>query len=666
VPERIVRKVLDLGPHPVLIARYGFHHLLASRRRRNLRRRYSELVAAAPQGVLLEMPPLVLPSVHELPVPLRPAAERIRREANHVLDHCVDILGSGLTALGEQIDWLLDFRSGYRWPRRFYQDVTPTRLDDTSDAKVPWELSRSHHLLTLARAACLFEDERYAEELERQLRSWLEENPPGKGINWTNPMEVALRAVNWVWAARTLEQFRPLERQLRADLGAALFVHARHIETNLEGTPQLRSNHYLSDILGLLVVGATLHGHSAPRRFFRKATHAFEREILQQVHDDGIGFEASLPYHGLALEIFLLATVIAGWRGHTFSASYRTRLGRMLAASLSLRHPGGRWPQIGDSDSGRVLPAGFARPASIDNLLWLGAALLGEARPDPAAPHEEVAWTLGIDPWLRASRPAHVAEPRSCNFPHGGFFALSAECAHVVVRCGDVGQNGNGGHAHNDLLSFELSYGTPLVVDSGTYVYTSDPVSRNAFRSTAAHNTVVVANAEINPFVAHELFKLRQVAHPRLDLWEERRGEVRLIASHDGYRRLEPAVVHRRSFSLDRTSGELQLRDELLGKGRQDAQSFLHLAPGTRVRRTGEGAFQLTRDAFVVDLDWWGMDRVDVAEGWVSDSFGTREPAPALVAEVSGGLPLSFGYRFSPSRRHGAAEEQPSLAATSH
>ena len=71
-----------------------------------------------------------------------------------------------------------------------------TRLDDDSDAKVPWELSRGHQMLTLARAACLFEDHRYADELERQLDSWLQDNPPGVGINWVNAMEVALRAVN--------------------------------------------------------------------------------------------------------------------------------------------------------------------------------------------------------------------------------------------------------------------------------------------------------------------------------------------------------------------------------------------------------------------------------------------------------------------------------------
>ena len=64
-----------------------------------------------------------------------------------------------------------------------------TRLDDPSDAKVPWELSRGHQLLTLARAARLTADGRSA-ELYAQLTSWLDSNPPDTGINWVTPMEV--------------------------------------------------------------------------------------------------------------------------------------------------------------------------------------------------------------------------------------------------------------------------------------------------------------------------------------------------------------------------------------------------------------------------------------------------------------------------------------------
>ncbi|MBD0291466.1 MAG: alginate lyase family protein, partial [Thermoleophilia bacterium] len=554
-----------MGPHPVAVARSLSHAATRRGRQRILKRTYASRVARPPLAATLTVPALDLPPAHELPPHLADPAELIRTEAEEILAHRVDLLGSGLVSLGEEIDWHRDFKSGHRWPVAFYQDVAVTRLDDESDAKVPWELSRGHQLLTLARAARLFEDERFSLELERQLGSWIEANPPGFGINWTNAMEVGLRGVNWIWVLATLGGRRPLDPETRRSVTRSLQCHGRHIAANLEASPWLRSNHYLGDLLGLLALGASLEGDPAAGRWLRFAHRELEHEIQGQVHPDGLGFEASLPYHGLALEIFLLAKHVAERARVPFSPAYHARLRRMLEASRAVRHPDGRLPNFGDNDSGRVLPAGFARPLTHDHLLWLGSALLASDRPLPGEPHEEVAWTLGVDRWRACRERDAAAPPTSSAFPDGGVYVLRGERAHAVVRCGDVGQRGNGGHAHNDALAFELSAPGPLVLDSGTYAYTSDPAARNAFRATAAHSTVAVAGAEINPIDETALFELEGAARPVVELWEEGGERVRLVASHDGFCRVTPPVVHRRTFVLERAGGGLEVVDELLG-----------------------------------------------------------------------------------------------------
>jgi hypothetical protein len=660
----VAKKADRIGARPILILQEFVHHALTRRRRRRLRTRYSVVVAAQTAIPELRLPPLALSAADELPHPLAGAAARIRREAEQILEHRVDLLGSGLFSLGTVIDWHSDFKSNYRWEPTFYQDLEVTRLDDTSDAKVPWELSRGHHLLTLARAARLFREERFALELERQLASWLDANPAGHGINWTNPMEIAIRAVNWIWAIRTLEGWRRLEPSVRSAVTASLQVHGRHIAENLEGTPSLRSNHYLANVLGLLVIGAVLDRDPAADRFVRSARRAMEREILRQVHDDGVGFEAALPYHALALEMLLVARVAIGWTGSSFSAKFDDRLTKMLAASCALQHPGGRWPQIGDGDSGRILPAGFARPATVDHLLWTGAEILGTRRPLSGPPHEEVAWTLGLEAWHHADQLIPGNDGGAAAFPKGGFFVLRAGHTHVVARCGDVGQNGNGGHAHNDLLSFELSCGDPLVVDSGTYLYTADPKARNVFRSTGAHNTVVVSGEEINPLPVAELFTLRQAARPKVEEWDVGPGRVRLVVSHDGYRRLKPAAIHRRTFTLDNSTDALAVVDELLGQGLQHAESLIHLAPSVGANRTGNDQFRLELADGAVSVAFFGFERVEQTEGWVSDSYGTRSRAPLLIGHVSGELPLRFGYRFEPVS--GPRPAEPAVRERSH
>lgn len=656
-----------LGPRPLLIARYVTHQVVHRAQLRRLRSTYAKRVTGSgvPGGVL-RPPRIDLPPLEQLEPPLRATAERVRAEADDVRAHTIDLLGSGPVALGAQIDWHQDFKSGYRWPALPYWSLQVTRLDDDSDAKVAWDLSRGHQLLTLARGACIYRDGAYADELEAQLASWLDANPPGVGINWANAMEVGLRAVNWLWAIGTLETWRPLERALRERVTAALEAHARHIAANLEGTPFLRSNHYLADVLGLLAIGASIDGPAA-RRWFDFGRAQLVREIERQVHDDGVCFEASLPYHGLTMEMYLIGAQLAASAGAPMPTAFCERLGRMLDVSAAVRHGDGRIPAFGDGDGGRVLPGGCARPATHDHLLWLGAVLLDRARPLPGQPDPEVAWTLGAPAWRRAATLAGPAPAPPAAFPAGGIYVLDGGGAHAVVRCGGVGQNGNGGHAHNDLMSFELSYrGMPLVVDSGTYSYTADPAARNEMRAAAAHNGVVVDGLDPNPIDPRWLFRLRQLANPAVIEWRKDAGGARLVAEHDGYRRLERPLTHRRTLALDAARGSLSVSDELLGSGRHQARAPLHLAPGTTVARSGERSFELERGGERARIDFWPESlAVEVEEGWFAPTYGVRERAPVLVARLDAEAPVSFGYTIAAAAGAGAAPEPASLAEAS-
>lgn len=634
--------VAQMGPHPVKIARTAL--FLADRRRRQ-----GALQPAPPtdhSASLRPLPQIDIPPIADLPDVLRPSAERLCLEADQVIAHRMRFLGSEDVDLGAEIDWAKDFKSGYRWPDLWYRDLEITRLDDDSDAKVPWELSRGHQLLTLARAGRLTGERRYADELSRQIESWLRANPPYVGINWGNAMEAGIRAVNWIWVLKTLDP-SSLEPALRARIAKSLRDHGLFIEANIEGTPYLRSNHYLADLLGLLGIGIALDAPEAAR-WTRVAVRGFEREIRREVHDDGVSFEASLPYHGLVLEMLLTAKMMADQAGVGFSAGFDRRLRLMLDVCRSVRHPTGRVPIFGDQDSGRVLPAGFGRQPSFDHLLDVGGAVL-EVQLSPAAPHEEVLWTLGIDAWQSAqSHRDAPAPPRA--FPDGGLYVLSSDSLHVVVRTGDENQHPGGGHSHNDLLSFELSCEVPIVVDSGTYSYTFDVEARNAFRSTIAHNVVSVDGEELQPLDRRRVFELKPFAKARVLNWSDDGSRVVLVAEHDGYCRLSPPVLHRRRFELDRGRGSLSIVDELEGGGEHEVAAFFHLAPGAAVD-LAESGWEIRLAGRSIGFQLEGEGEVKVEEGWVSDSYGRRERAPVVVTRWRGALPTRFSHSFALTAR---------------
>ena len=88
----------------------------------------------------------------------------------------------------------------------------------------------------------------------------------------------------------------------------SLWQHLLFIEAHSEFSFLVRSNHYLSNIVGLTTLSAYLDGPygAAVERYAR----AVQREILIQTYPDGGDFEASTGYHVLVAQMFLHSLVV--------------------------------------------------------------------------------------------------------------------------------------------------------------------------------------------------------------------------------------------------------------------------------------------------------------------------------------------------------------------
>jgi hypothetical protein len=73
-------------------------------------------------------------------------------------------------------------------------------------------------------------------------------------------------------------------------------------------------------------------------------------------------------------------------------------------------------------------------------------------------------------------------------FPDFGLYLFRSERLYLAIRCGAIGLNGRGAHAHNDQLAIELAIdGADWIRDPGSYVYTASRRWRDAYRSVTAH-----------------------------------------------------------------------------------------------------------------------------------------------------------------------------------
>ena len=625
------------------------------RRTKRLRSHFDQIVCSVPDGATLRLEHIDIPSREQIPEPLAASADNILVEAQEIIEHRMSFLGSGPLDYGPKIDWLRDPVTGFRWPTCLHFDIQVTDPSTPDDVKRVWELSRGHQLLTLARASRLdpVNDLPYIAEMVAQLDSWIDANPVGRTVNWTNAMEAGIRAANWLTAIGIAGADRFPEAALER-VTRCLQMHGRFIFNHLEGSPRMRSNHFVGDLLGLTMLGASIKGDGDAAVWLEASEKWFPREVSGQVYEDGCDFEASLPSHGLVLEMFVLilrSLEALGWRA---DPDTRDRLRSMVSVAAAVRHPDGRTPQFGDCDSGRVLPSGFGRSPSLDPIIWIAAVVLGMGRPFDGIPDPEIAWTLGLNEWHRSEAGPPMASELPDHFSKGGLYVLRGGGSQIVVDCGDVGQSGNGGHAHNDALSFEWSIdGFPVVVDPGTFAYTSDSEARTQMRSTSAHATPQIDEIEINPIDPERPFQLDEKVAPRVDSFSVDNKRAALVASHAAYMRLPQPVGITRSICLDRRTGSFTVTDHLAGVGQHKVSIPLPLSPNWMVLNRESNGCVLNGPGPSVQVKLDGAATLKVEEGWYSPTFGTRQKTRRIVAAGSLDLPATITMEISRAGEQG-------------
>lgn len=495
-------------------------------------------------------------------------------------------LGYGTVGLGFPPRWNHDFVSDADWPR------IPITLQgsirhDGSDVKVPYELSRLQFLPVLAKAHRLTGEERYRQSARSLLSDWIAQNPVGVGINWTVAMEAALRAMSICFLLDLLWPIRSDEQRWLQQVTHSLWQHLVYIEAHNEFSHLVRSNHYLSNIVGLYCLSLFLEGKGIEGRR-RLYARRIEREIFHQVYEDGGDHESSTGYHVLVTQMFTAAMLLMRTQGIGSTARYCTRLRTMYRLLGELANHEGELPMIGDCDDGRVellfddlrqmlmLPVDKRTSLRVPNLVGIGSALFAQTE----GMFEDAKW-YGLS--IQQQKDASSARRNLTVFPQSGLAVARNGETEVVFCAMPNGIHGKGSHTHNDKLSIVLRVaGRELFCDSGTCCYTRDANTRNRFRTTAAHNTIMVDNLEQNEiwFDRNALFILSDEAgvSPIKSVATDRQPAC--CAAHFGYRNI--GVMHSRTVRLPEKKLAI-VEDALIGEGLHTVHANFHLDPAWEI-----------------------------------------------------------------------------------
>jgi hypothetical protein len=549
-----------------------------------------------------------------------PYAAEVGRLADLVLAHRFPLLGAGIET-GPKIDWRKDYLHGVSTSPAYFARMPYLDFNRCGDHKVIWELNRHQHLVLLAQARLLTGRAEYLGEICEEIRSWLEQNPYPKGINWASALEVALRALSWLWVDHLVGEQMPPE--LREKFHDRLYIHGVHLASNLS-VYFAPNTHLLGEAVALHALGVFL-GESGWRA---KGAEVVEREAALQVRDDGAYFEQSTYYHVYALDMLLFHAALQPQQD-----AYRERLRRMARFLQAVAGPQREIPFIGDDDGGRFFHP-YGRHARFGRATLAACAAYGvgeDVTYDAEDLHPVAAW------WLGVVEGENRAQRKSELFPDSGFAVLTDGVTHCVVDAGPFGPF-RAGHTHAGKLSFTLCRGGEwLLVDPGTYTYVADPELRNRFRGTAMHNTVRIGGLDQaepgGPFAWNSRPEVKVTA------WQmTASGEI--LEAECRYR----GFTHRRRIRWEKPS-LITVTDEVEGPaGVHQIEQFWH--PGTKARRIGANEFWLA-SGVRLHLDG-GAELSEGGEfGWSSPALTLRVPAPVIRLRRTATLPARFEARIS-------------------
>ncbi len=561
-------------------------------------------------------------------------------KAEMILAGKISLLGYENLNFDTPINWHYEPISKKHIPLKPWHKFDELETEEIGDRRIVWELNRHQHFFTLGVAYWITEDEIFAETFVNHLTSWMQQNPPGMGINWFSSLEAAFRLISWLWALHFFKDSPSISPEVFLKVLKFLYYHGHKIEMHLSTYHD--PNMYLTgEALGLYYLGTQVPFFTESERWLQIGERILLKEIERQVWDDGVHFEQSSCYARYMADFYIHYLILCSlFQRKNYTELVEQRLQLLLDFLMNITHPDGTTPLIGDDDGGKMLP--LSHRALNDFRPTLATAAILFNRPDykfvARNAVEEALWLLGAKGLEQFDKlPSIEPEQTSRFFNCGGYFVMrdgwDENDNFLLIDAGPMGAM-TGGHSHADTLSIEVAaLGKKILVDSGTYSYHESDKIRNYFRSTLAHNTLSIDRKSSSEFGGKFDWQTkanatihRQISETRFDFIE---------ASHDGYTRLESPAIHTRSVLFLKNDYWI-LRDFVGTSGKHDYYLNFHFDSTVgslfyKKEHSGKCFVeQSCGDSFTRIFNFGDNGDWHFREGWVSDCYGRCSKAPVF------------------------------------
>ena len=525
------------------------------------------------------------------------------------------------------------------------------------DLKFILEPSRFLFVYPLVRAYALSGDQRYPLAFWKAIEDWANQSPPMAGPLWICGQECSLRIIAWSFALHAFIFAPSTTHERVALLVSMIAAHAWRTEQTIGYARSQRSNHLISEAVGLWTAGMLYPELAAAWHWKNLGANLLHEAVLDQITPEGVSQQHSFNYQRMILHLLLWTLRLAEIHATPLHEDVRGRAQCAYDFICSWVDPSsGHVSNYGSDDGSLIFPLASTEYRDFRPLIQLGAAILN--RPGlPSGAWDEPALWFGATPAsaTETARPASVET---------GYFRLGDQNSWAMVRAGQYTRR----PFQADQLHVDLWWqGINLALDPGTYLYNGTPPWNNGLAGTAVHNTVTVDHQD----------QMRRAGRFLWVDWAQASGRAyssnayssnndervdRFEGEHNGYRRF--GVKHLRAVQWLAGAGWI-IVDDVDGSAKHDVR--LHwLVPdfpfevsklpfqvvfklgGTPIRWniyssvTGSAGIVRAGKSIAIDELPEIEDMNAQLLGWEAPTYGKLQPAISLVQQTRTQLPVRF------------------------
>jgi hypothetical protein len=575
------------------------------------------------------------------------------RKNFEIYSDTINIFGKEFDYSEESIDWHKDIFSEKLFPLTFSKSIN-IRYNKDLSAKNVWEINRLQFLIFIALNYNHTKDIRYLNQFREITSSWIDSNPYLLGVNWYSNIEVNIRLIVWYycWQLINAEELMKINPQFK-EFAENKWIPSiyQHCQYSYKNPSRFSSsnNHLISEYAGLFIA-SSLWIFKESKNWNRYAKAGLEKEIVRQYSSNGINKEEAAEYIQFITDFFLLSYIVGEDSSNKFSDGYKKQLEKIFTYINNFIDISGNFPQYGDEDDGKCVL--FDQKEDFNNfrsLLTSGSIIFNE----PAFKSKSNGLDTknlvlfgedGISIFNEIKDQKSIEN--SVFYPDEGHFIFRKKDidneVYMHFDAAPLGYLSIAAHGHADALSFIMHIdGQPVLIDSGTYTYHTEPEWRKYFIGTLAHNTIRINKLNQATIAGPTLW----LNHYTTEILEVVNGNFEIVkASHDGYKSI--GITHTREIRFDRDSLYFMISDELKTDNSSNyyIEFALHIHPLMKIKDNSDNTLRVEningKRGALIHLDEKlsytlisGRIEPEIT-GWHSGSFMQKEPATTILCAL--------------------------------